>query len=110
MGFTLIFSIILMIKDLNGFCVNKPIATTTSPNLIYRLPKVLKTLSYDINLSIFFDTSIESSTFDGSIEIQFNCKNNTNHIVLNKAYLDVDESSILLKQLLDETQININRI
>jgi aminopeptidase N len=107
MSYTFILSIVLLIQYLNASCTNKPLTTTPSPDIKYRLPKSLKPLSYDINLSILFDTSIAPSSYDGSIEIKFNCEQNTNHIVLNKAYLDVNESSILLKQTIDDTQINV---
>jgi aminopeptidase N len=90
---------------LKAVCIDKPVATT--PSINYRLPKPLKPFSYDINVTILFDTSIEPSVFDGSVEIRFSCEEKTNHIVLNKAYLDIDESSILLIQLLDEIQIDV---
>jgi aminopeptidase N len=105
MWFILIFSIVLPIQNLKAVCIKKPVATT--PSINYRLPKSLKPLSYDINVKILFNTSIEPSTFDGSIEIRFSCEENTNQIVLNKAYLDIDESSILLSQLFDEIQIDV---
>ena len=54
-----------------------------------------------------FYTSNEPSSYEGSIEIKFNSEQRTNHIVWNKAYLDVNKSSILLKQTLDDTQINV---
>ncbi len=84
-----------------------PPRTTLAPIKNYRLPKALKPFSYEINSYILFDSSIEPTTYDGSVEIHFNCEQNTNHIVLHKDFLDIKESSIVLNGLNYNVQIDI---
>jgi aminopeptidase N len=88
-------------------CETLPPRTTLAPIKNYRLPKALKPYAYEINSYILFDSSIEPTTYDGSVEIDFNCEQNTNHIILHKAYLDIKESSIVLNELNNNVQIDI---
>jgi hypothetical protein len=80
MWFIIILSIILPFQNLKAVCIEKPVATT--PSIKYRLPKSLKPFSYDINATILFNTSIEPSVFDGSVEIRFSYEENTNQILM----------------------------
>ncbi len=54
---------------------------------------------------IDFDDFIEPTYYNSSVEIFFNCKTDTNRLILNAKYLEIDENSILVNDL-----SNINNI
>ncbi len=63
------------------------------------MPKNLVPYFYQLNFMIDFDDFIEPTYYNSSVEIFFNCKIDTNRLILNAKYLEIDENSILVNDL-----------
>ena len=71
----------------------------------YRLALDLKPNFYHVYVRVLDDAHQEPKTFNGSIEIQFECVKKTNLIILHASNLEIDGKSIHVRGLMD---VNFN--
>lgn len=61
----------------------------------YRLPKNIEPISYQIELTPYFENDMKPFTFDGTVEIVLKINEYVNEIVLHKDNLNIIETSLL---------------
>jgi aminopeptidase 2 len=76
-----------------------------SSNLNYRLPEELKPYKYEILFKFQFSTTFENKSFpyEGEVAIFFSCVNDTSSLVFHLNNLIIDNSTLSLQSLTDET-------
>jgi flagellar basal body-associated protein FliL len=62
----------------------------------YRLPKDLVPYYYDLKFFTSFNSFTQPTNYNGTVEINFNCRTETNKIVLNAYNIAVKKESIMI--------------
>ena len=76
----------------------------------YRLPKDLIPFYYDLKIFTSFHALTQPNNFNGTVEIKFNCKSNTDRIVLNANNLIINDQSIIIKALNENIRFYISNV
>lgn len=119
--FSRVKDVIYVISEINNQCKSSvPVVTTTiepstlsstsstSARLNYRLPTALKPYYYHIRVNTTFDSLTEPTAYNGHVEIKFQCVEKTFNLTLNMRDLNIDNSSITIKDLENTTFQNAN--
>ena len=97
----------LVYSELNDWLIeNKMNLETMNTVLDYRLPTDLLPYNYDILVKFqFVNTTAENDSFpyDGEVTIYFTCVKNTSNIVLHINNLIINNSTLLIKSLTDQS-------
>lgn len=75
----------------------------------YRLPKNLRPYSYELTVTIDFDKFTEPNTFDGVVSVFFSCIGRTTYIALHKKNIDIDEETIVIRELVSNRTITVTK-
>jgi aminopeptidase N len=92
-------------KELDRWLKEDQKQLNKSSNLNYRLPEELKPYKYEILFKFQLSTTFENKSFpyDGEVTIFFSCVNDTSSLVFHLNDLIIDNSTLSLQSLTDET-------
>ena len=71
---------------------------------IYKLPTNLKPSLYELTIKPYFTATTEPSVYDGHVAIRFGCVEDTSKLVLHMRGLQIDNSSLKLIKLNENSQ------